>query len=184
MFKEGINVHLKLVGKLTDQCHDTLFQFGGFLSTNLNQEEYTKQVPKIETLIEQYGTPWDVAFFISRQMYNHQIIHHYDGNFFLKNASDSKALSQQYFFQSARSHFEFQQKYPRIKSQMRNKRRNNSLILLIRFYFQSQQLLNQCTKELDDLSLTLAIFAWHSYTIYPTEDIQYMIYCISYTFYK
>ena len=81
MFKEGINVHLKLVGKLTDQCHDTLFQFGGFLSTNLNQEEYTKQVPKIETLIEQYGTPWDVAFFISRQMYNHQIIHHYDGKF-------------------------------------------------------------------------------------------------------
>ena len=92
MFKEGINVHLKLVGKLTDQCHDTLFQFGGFLSTNLNQEEYTKQVPKIETLIEQYGTPWDVAFFISRQMYNHQIIHHYDGkleknfrNIFLKD---------------------------------------------------------------------------------------------------
>ena len=81
VFKEGINVHLKLVGKLTDQCHDTLFQFGGFLSTNLNQEEYTKQVPKIETLIEQYGTPWDVAFFISRQMYNHQIIHHYDGKF-------------------------------------------------------------------------------------------------------
>ena len=80
VFKEGVDVHLKLVGKLTDQCHDTLFQFGGFLSANLNQEEYTKQVPKIESLISTYGTPWDVAFFISRQMYNHQITTHFEGN--------------------------------------------------------------------------------------------------------
>ena len=43
VFKEGIGQHLKLVGKLTDQCHDTLFQFGGFLSTTLNMDEYMKQ---------------------------------------------------------------------------------------------------------------------------------------------
>ena len=43
VFKEGIGQHLKLVGKLTVQCHDTLFQFGGFLSTTLNMDEYMKQ---------------------------------------------------------------------------------------------------------------------------------------------
>ena len=43
VFKEGVGQHLKLVGKLTDQCHDTLFLFGDFLSTNLSMEEYTKQ---------------------------------------------------------------------------------------------------------------------------------------------
>jgi THO complex subunit 2 len=73
VFEEGVGKHLKLVGKLTDQCHDTLYQFGGFLSANLSMEEYMKQVPPIEELIEKYGTPWDVAFFISRQMYNQQI---------------------------------------------------------------------------------------------------------------
>ena len=29
--------HLKLVGKLFDQCHDTLVQFGTFLASNLSQ---------------------------------------------------------------------------------------------------------------------------------------------------
>ena len=36
------------------------------------------KVPPIEELIKEYGTPWDVAFFISRQMYNHQIKNQYE----------------------------------------------------------------------------------------------------------
>ncbi len=32
--------HLKLVGKLFDQCHDTLVQFATFLATNLSQVKY------------------------------------------------------------------------------------------------------------------------------------------------
>ena len=32
--------HLKLVGKLFDQCHDTLVQFGTFLANNLSQVMY------------------------------------------------------------------------------------------------------------------------------------------------
>lgn len=40
-------------------------------------------------LIEQYATPWDVAFFISRQMYNHQIQNQYE-----KNIEDQKATTE------------------------------------------------------------------------------------------
>ena len=35
--KETENDHLKLVGKLFDQCHDTLVQFGTFLASNMSQ---------------------------------------------------------------------------------------------------------------------------------------------------
>ena len=37
MFQETEKDHLKLVGKLFDQCHDTLVQFATFLATNLSQ---------------------------------------------------------------------------------------------------------------------------------------------------
>ena len=53
-----------------------------------------KQVPKIESLIELYGTPWDVAFFISRQMYNHQIISHYEGKIFQVSSENSRKLRE------------------------------------------------------------------------------------------
>ncbi|KAG9341742.1 hypothetical protein JZ751_018808 [Albula glossodonta] len=45
VFSEGGEKHLKLVGKLYDQCHDTLVQFGGFLASNLSTEDYIKRVP-------------------------------------------------------------------------------------------------------------------------------------------
>ena len=35
--KETESDHLKLVGKLFDQCHDTLVQFGTFLASNMSQ---------------------------------------------------------------------------------------------------------------------------------------------------
>ena len=37
LFQETENDHLKLVGKLFDQCHDTLVQFGTFLASNMSQ---------------------------------------------------------------------------------------------------------------------------------------------------
>ena len=39
-FQETEKDHLKLVGKLFDQCHDTLVQFATFLATNLSQVKY------------------------------------------------------------------------------------------------------------------------------------------------
>lgn len=104
VFLEGGEKHLKLVGHLYDQvdillcpflnvirphepslslnyyyylfsqCHDTLVQFGGFLASNLSTEDYIKLVPSIDILCNQFHTPHDAAFFLSRPMYAHQIL--------------------------------------------------------------------------------------------------------------
>uniref|UniRef100_A0A4X2LDQ8 THO complex subunit 2 n=1 Tax=Vombatus ursinus TaxID=29139 RepID=A0A4X2LDQ8_VOMUR len=78
IFQEGGEKHLKLVGKLYDQCHDTLVQFGGFLAANLSTEDYIKRVPSIDVLCNEYHTPHDAAFFLSRPMYAHHISSKYD----------------------------------------------------------------------------------------------------------
>nr|XP_033800871.1 THO complex subunit 2 isoform X3 [Geotrypetes seraphini] len=78
IFLEGGEKHLKLVGKLYDQCHDTLVQFGGFLASNLSTEDYIKRVPSIDVLCNEFHTPHDAAFFLSRPMYAHHISSKYD----------------------------------------------------------------------------------------------------------
>ncbi|XP_027998176.2 THO complex subunit 2 [Eptesicus fuscus] len=78
IFQEGGEKHLKLVGKLYDQCHDTLVQFGGFLASNLNTEDYIKRVPSIDVLCNEFHIPHDAAFFLSRPMYAHHISSKYD----------------------------------------------------------------------------------------------------------
>ncbi|KAH0510598.1 THO complex subunit 2 [Microtus ochrogaster] len=78
IFQEGGEKHLKLVGKLYDQCHDTLVQFGGFLASNLSTDDYIKRVPSIDVLCNEFHTPHDAAFFLSRPMYAHHISSKYD----------------------------------------------------------------------------------------------------------
>ncbi|XP_057353480.1 THO complex subunit 2-like [Manis pentadactyla] len=78
IFQEGGEKHLKLVGKLYDQCHDTLVQFGGFLASNLSTEDYIKRVPSIDVLCNEFHTPYDAAFFLSRPMYAQHISSKYD----------------------------------------------------------------------------------------------------------
>uniref|UniRef100_G1QCE7 THO complex subunit 2 n=1 Tax=Myotis lucifugus TaxID=59463 RepID=G1QCE7_MYOLU len=78
IFQEGGEKHLELVGRLYDQCHDTLVQFGGFLASNLSTEDYTKRVPSIDVLCNEFHIPHDAAFFLSRPMYTHHISSKYD----------------------------------------------------------------------------------------------------------
>uniref|UniRef100_A0A8D8ZLW5 THO complex subunit 2 n=1 Tax=Cacopsylla melanoneura TaxID=428564 RepID=A0A8D8ZLW5_9HEMI len=70
--------HLKLVGKLYDQCQDTLVQYGTFLGSTMTIDEYTSRLPPIQTLLEEYHINIDVAFFITRPMFNHAISIKYD----------------------------------------------------------------------------------------------------------
>ncbi|CAH1777449.1 unnamed protein product [Owenia fusiformis] len=65
--------HLKLVGKLYDQCQDTLVQLGSFLSTHISTDEFAQRLPKIETLCDMYHMPADAAFSILRPGYAHSI---------------------------------------------------------------------------------------------------------------
>jgi len=73
VYQETENDHLKLVGKLFDQCHDTLVQFGTFLASNLSQDDYTSNLPSIEQLLTEFHVNADLAFFLARPMFNHLI---------------------------------------------------------------------------------------------------------------
>ncbi|KAJ8776417.1 hypothetical protein J1605_015532 [Eschrichtius robustus] len=73
--KAGKRWHVLCTGTL---CHDTLVQFGGFLASNLSTEDYIKRVPSIDVLCNEFHTPHDAAFFLSRPMYAHHISSKYD----------------------------------------------------------------------------------------------------------
>ena len=77
-FQETESDHLKLVGKLFDQCHDTLVQFGTFLASNMSQDDYTARLPPIEALLSEFHVHADVAFFLARPMFNHMITTKYE----------------------------------------------------------------------------------------------------------
>lgn len=72
LFNVQEHSHLKLVGKLYDQCQETLVQYGSFLSTSLSIDDYVKSLPSLENLLTEYNLSADVAFFLARPM----IIHH------------------------------------------------------------------------------------------------------------
>ena len=73
VYQETENSHLKLVGNLFDQCQDTLVQFGQFLATNLSIDDYTLRLPPMNELLTRYHVNSDLAFFLARPMFNHQI---------------------------------------------------------------------------------------------------------------
>lgn len=73
VYGETEKSHLKLVGKLYDQCHDALVQFGTFLGQTMTVDEYTSRLPKINSMLQDYHIHMDVAFFLARPMFNHAI---------------------------------------------------------------------------------------------------------------
>jgi len=68
----------KLVGKLYDQCQDTLVQLGTFLASNLSVDDYTRRLPSLGSLLVDYHVHADVAFFLARPMFSHSINSKYD----------------------------------------------------------------------------------------------------------
>ncbi|XP_033742553.1 THO complex subunit 2-like isoform X3 [Pecten maximus] len=78
IFHEGADTHLKLIGKLYDQCQDTLVQFGSFLSMQLSSEEFVKRLPDVDTLITTYHIPPDAAFFLCRPAFTYAINSKFD----------------------------------------------------------------------------------------------------------
>lgn len=73
VYRETQKSHLKLVGKLSDQCQDTLVQFGTFLGSTLSVDEYVNKLPSIQSMLLDYHIPNEVAFFLARPMFNHAI---------------------------------------------------------------------------------------------------------------
>ena len=58
----------KMVSFSLSQCLDTLVQFGGFLSTHLNPDDYNYKVPPLDVLGLEYRVPADAAFFMLRPL--------------------------------------------------------------------------------------------------------------------
>lgn len=73
IYRETASSHLKLVGKLYDQCQDTLVQFGTFLGSTYSVEEYVDRLPTIHSMLQEYHIHSDVAFFLARPMFSHAI---------------------------------------------------------------------------------------------------------------
>ncbi|XP_015904652.2 THO complex subunit 2 [Parasteatoda tepidariorum] len=98
LFHEQENSHIKLVGKLYDQCQDTLVQYGSFLASNLNMEDYASRLPPVSALLSEYNINADVAFFLSRPSLNHAINSKLDEqkklDKSLKNSSTSQSVKK------------------------------------------------------------------------------------------
>ncbi|XP_044012120.1 THO complex subunit 2 [Aphidius gifuensis] len=78
VYRETDKSHLKLVGKLYDQCQDTLVQFGTFLASTMTVDEYVQRLPSIHSMLRDNHIHSDVAFFLARQMFAHAINIKYD----------------------------------------------------------------------------------------------------------
>ena len=55
------------------QCHDTSVQFVTFLGQSLSHDELQRRVPSIADLMSTYHIPADVAFALTRFIFNNQI---------------------------------------------------------------------------------------------------------------
>ncbi|XP_043266760.1 THO complex subunit 2 isoform X2 [Venturia canescens] len=78
VYRETDQSHLKLVGKLYDQCQDTLVQFGTFLGSTMTVDEYVERLPSIHSMLQDNHIHSDVAFFLARPMFAHAINIKYD----------------------------------------------------------------------------------------------------------
>ncbi|PIK57786.1 putative THO complex subunit 2 [Apostichopus japonicus] len=78
VYKHNKETHLKLVGKLFDQCQDTLVQMGGFLSVHLSIEDYSKNLPALDALVTQHHLNPEIAFFLHRSLCSNAILSKFD----------------------------------------------------------------------------------------------------------
>ncbi|KAI1301341.1 THO complex subunit 2 [Halotydeus destructor] len=97
LFTEQENSHLKLIGKLYDQCQETLVQYGSFLSVSLSIEDYIKHLPSLEKLITDYHLSSDVAFFLVRPMIMHHITLKYQE---LRRGGDKPSTSSEAYMEA------------------------------------------------------------------------------------
>ncbi|KAB7500107.1 THO complex subunit 2 [Armadillidium nasatum] len=78
VYNQTESPHLKLVGKLYDQCQDTMVQFGSYLFQMITIEELNSKMPPIGSLLTDYLIHADVAFFLTRPMFGHLLHNKYD----------------------------------------------------------------------------------------------------------
>ncbi|CAB0008239.1 unnamed protein product [Nesidiocoris tenuis] len=65
VFMESKNSHLKFIGKLYDDCHDTLLQYGAFIGGSIMSDTHNS-FPPMKDLLVSYRLDLDVAFYLAR----------------------------------------------------------------------------------------------------------------------
>ncbi|XP_050689638.1 THO complex subunit 2-like isoform X2 [Eriocheir sinensis] len=78
VYNQTESPHLKLVGKLYDQCQDTMVQFGSYLFQAVTIDELSGRMPPIGTLLSDCHVSADVAFFLARPLFINMLNAKYD----------------------------------------------------------------------------------------------------------
>ncbi|XP_064083683.1 THO complex subunit 2-like isoform X2 [Macrobrachium nipponense] len=78
VYNQTESPHLKLVGKLYDQCQDTMVQFGSYLFQMVTIDELSDRLPSIGTLLSDCHINADVAFFLARPLFTNMLNLKYD----------------------------------------------------------------------------------------------------------
>ncbi|XP_063849502.1 THO complex subunit 2-like isoform X3 [Scylla paramamosain] len=78
VYNQTESPHLKLVGKLYDQCQDTMVQFGSYLFQVVTIDELSGRMPPIGTLLSDCHVSADVAFFLARPLFINMLNAKYD----------------------------------------------------------------------------------------------------------
>lgn len=68
-------LHLKLLGRLYDQCHNTLLQCVSFAHEHIGIDELQRsgRLPSLDQLVQGYSLAPDVAFHLLRPSFAHQL---------------------------------------------------------------------------------------------------------------
>jgi len=78
VYNETESPHLKLVGKLYDQCQETLAQYGSYLFQVLSLEEISERLASIGSLLSESHINSDIAFFLYRPSVTAQLTARYE----------------------------------------------------------------------------------------------------------
>ena len=92
VYNQTESPHLKLVGKLYDQCQETLVQFGSYLFQVATLEEITERLPNIGELLSDCHINSDVAFFLVRPHVTAKISARFDEMRRSNRSEDKKQL--------------------------------------------------------------------------------------------
>lgn len=96
-FNQQEQTHIKLIGKLYDQCQETFVQYGAFLACNLSIEDYINFLPPLEKLMTDYKLKPDSAFFLARPMIHERIKGRFEelkAKTFSLHENDTTAMSE------------------------------------------------------------------------------------------
>ncbi|TGZ70789.1 hypothetical protein CRM22_002996 [Opisthorchis felineus] len=98
VFLDDPTRHVKLAGRLYDQCQGTLVQFITFLGLQLTREEMSTQCLPIERMMGEFHVPADTAFCLHRSLFEQKVALELKVRLESLKSGDSSKLSSKALF--------------------------------------------------------------------------------------